>query len=172
MRKQTHLACGALAALPIADGRTMAATTGVILLASMGAVIPDYLDLRSDARRLMTHRGFSHSIAAGAIVLAWVWLVLSALAELADPDWRLAPDLVRPLTLAFLAGHVSHLLLDACTPGGIRPGLPLLGNRVWLLPRRLRIPTGGRIDHLIGSLGAVTLLAVATASVIDRWYVR
>ena len=72
-----------------------------------------------------------------------------------DQRFQLHTDLVGPLLLAFALGVASHLLLDAATPSGIRPLLPLSGFRLRILPPGLRIPTGGAVDsfvHLVTSL--------------------
>ena len=153
MRRLTHLAVGTLCVMPVAVDHSWPAAGGIALLGMAGSVMPDYLDLRSDVRGILTHRGVSHSILVAALVTVLVERVLRALSRIDDPAWALDPGLVLPLAAAFGVGIMSHLVLDACTPRGLRPLLPLSQCRFWLLPRRIRIGTGGSIDVLIG-LGA------------------
>ena len=133
-----------------------------------GAVMPDYLDLRSDARGVLRHRGASHGLVATGLCIGITWAILSALTRLDDPSVALDTSLVRPLTLAFAVGVASHLLLDACTRRGIQPFLPLQKRRVWLLPRSLRIGTGGQLDQLVGLAALGAAMAVLLASLLDR----
>ncbi len=85
--------------------------------------------------------------------------------------WLLAALIVALPAIAFLgphaglylgAGYLSHLALDMLT----RSGIPLLGpfskRRLHLLPKPLRVRTGGPLDHFIqfvSGLAYVTLLA-------------
>src|SRR5262245_18600160 len=84
VKRTTHITTGAAVALPVAVGLSPAAAAGAIFMGMAGAVVPDYADLRSDVRRLLRHRGVSHSVlfAAGAIGL--VYLILNALSHVAD----------------------------------------------------------------------------------------
>lgn len=158
MRRLTHLSVATLAVAPLTHDRNWPLVGGMILMSMAGSVLPDYLDLRSDVRGVLRHRGLSHSllIAASATLLAW-WIMI-AMTRIDDPAWALDVMSVEPLTMAFAAGIGSHLVLDACTPHGIRPLLPFSGRRLWLLPRFLRIRTGGQLDALIG-LAALTSTA-------------
>ncbi len=133
-----------------------------------GAVVPDYLDLRSDARRILKHRGASHGLIACGLCIALAWAIVRALSLLDDPAFALNPKLVNPLTFAFAVGITSHLLLDACTPRGVQPLLPFLKSRFHLLPRSLRISTGGRIDDAIGLLAFAALVVVVSSRMLDR----
>ncbi len=156
------MAAATTCVLPLALDLPWQSAGGVVLLGLAGAVVPDYLDLRSDFRTVLRHRGISHSIFAGALVIALTWVILGSLSRLSDPTVRLDEGLVRPLTLAFAIGVASHLALDACTPRGICPLLPLSRRRVWILPRPMRITTGGRLDDLVG-LVMITAGAVVVA---------
>lgn len=156
------MAVATTCALPLALDLPWQSAGGVVLLGLAGAVVPDYLDLRSDARALLRHRGVSHSLITGVLAIALAWLILGSLSQLSDPAVRLNEDLVRPLTIAFAIGVASHLALDACTPRGICPFLPLSRRRVWLLPRAIRITTGGRLDSLVG-LASIASGAVVVA---------
>ena len=73
---------------------------------------------------LLGHRGITHSLVAGAVVaFAASWLSREFAAGLA-------------------IGYLAHVAADACTPGGVPLLAPLTRRRWWLLPRRIRIPTG------------------------------
>jgi hypothetical protein len=50
--------------------------------------------------------------------------------------------------LCVLCGYLSHLLADAMTLAPIRLWWPSR-RRVWLLPRPLRIRTGGSVERLL-----------------------
>ena len=155
VKRVTHITTGAAVALPVAVGLSPAAAAGAIFMGMAGAVMPDYADLRSDLRRVLRHRGISHSLLFAAAATGLTWLILSALSNVADARVRLHAELVGPLLLAFALGVASHLLLDAATPSGIRPLLPISQFRLRILPPGLRILTGGAVDsfvHLVTSL--------------------
>jgi membrane-bound metal-dependent hydrolase YbcI (DUF457 family) len=157
MKRATHITTGAAVALPVALGLSPLAAAGAIFMGMAGAVTPDYADLRSDIRRLLKHRGVSHSIAFAAAALLLVYFILEALTQVADSRFQLHPTLVSPLLLAFGLGIVSHLVLDAATPSGIRPFLPFSDFRLRVLPPGLRIPTGGHIDGLMHQITSLVV---------------
>lgn len=163
MLRRTHLAVAAIAVAPLTFDLSLAASSGIVLMGLAGAVVPDYLDLRSDARQLMAHRGVSHSVAAGLIAAALCFAIFRALSQIEDDAFRLPAEYVQPLTLAFGIGILSHLVLDACTPHGISPLLPLTKWRLRLLPRGMRIRTGGAIDRLMGTSAVAITFAVVAA---------
>jgi inner membrane protein len=107
-------------------------------LGPAGAVVSQGLRLVGVKHRGLTHRG----LVAG-LVLALSWGL----------GWRLDyPD----LGLAFGLGYLSHLLADGLT----RHGIPLLWpwpGQVHLLPRPLRVRTGGPGEVLIFILVALAL---------------
>ncbi|MCA9860954.1 MAG: metal-dependent hydrolase [Thermomicrobiales bacterium] len=158
MKRVTHITTGAAVALPVAAGLSPAAAAGAIFLGMAGAVVPDYADLKSDARRFLTHRGLSHSLLFAAAATALVYMLLTALTGVDDTRFRLHADLVEPLLAAFALGIGSHLLLDAATPSGIRPGLPFVDARLRILPPGMRIPTGSRRDGIIHSMTSLIVL--------------
>ncbi len=149
MKRATHIATGAAVALPVAMLLTPPAAAGAVFLGMAGAVVPDYADLHSDLRRVLRHRGFSHSILFSAAIAGLVYLILGALTRVDDPRFRLQADLTMPLLVAFVLGVASHLLLDAATPSGIRPLLPISQFRLHILPPGLRIPTGSTRDGMV-----------------------
>ncbi len=97
MKRVTHITTGAAVALPVAVVLSPAAAAGAIFLGMAGAVVPDYADLKSDFRRVLRHRGVSHSLlfAGGAILL--VYVIMTALTQVADPRFQLHRELVAPL---------------------------------------------------------------------------
>ncbi len=157
MKRVTHITTGAAVALPIAFTLSPAAAAGAIFMGMAGAVVPDYADLRSDIRHVLRHRGVSHSLLFAGAALGLAWVILSGLSRVTDTRFQLDPKLVAPLLLAFGLGIASHLMLDAATPSGIRPFLPIWRFRLRILPRGMRVVTGGRID---GLLHTVTSLIV------------
>jgi membrane-bound metal-dependent hydrolase YbcI (DUF457 family) len=152
MKRVTHITTGAAIALPVAAMLSPAAAAGAIFLGMAGAVVPDYADLRSDLRRVLRHRGVSHSMLFAGVTMMLVYVIMTALTQVADPRFQLHRDLVAPLLLAFGLGLASHLVLDSATPSGIRPLLPLWDFRLRILPPGMRITTGGRIDGLVHTI--------------------
>ena len=90
---------------------------------------------------LLGHRGITHSLAACAVV---------ALA---------ASLLSREFAAGLAIGYLAHVAADACTPGGVPLLAPLTRRRWWLLPRRIRIPTGSLRELAVAA--ALTAAAVA-----------
>jgi membrane-bound metal-dependent hydrolase YbcI (DUF457 family) len=163
--RQTHLATGALCAVPIAIDLAPAAAAGALVCGMAGAVVPDYLDIRSDFQGMLRHRGISHSIVVGFVATYVMFLIVDALARVDIGAYTLSESLVQPLWIAFGIGLASHLALDACTPGGIRPALPFTNCKLWLLPRAMRIRTGSTVDTLIGRAAGLAVLAIGLARV-------
>jgi len=167
MRRQTHLAVGAFCAVPIASDLAPTAAVGALVCCLAGAVVPDYLDLRSDFKRVLRHRGMSHSVVVGVLATFVVYLIVDALSRVEPGAFSLTESVVQPMWLAFAVGLISHLALDACTPSGIQPALPLFRWRLWLLPRSMRIRTGGKADGMIRWLAAVAAMVLLVESLIS-----
>jgi membrane-bound metal-dependent hydrolase YbcI (DUF457 family) len=165
VRRPTHLALGVAAAAPVAvvADPPLAGAVGCLWLGAMGGALPDYLDLRSGARRALRHRGVSHSLAVAFAAGGFVWLVLDALARGQSDLFRLSAGLVGPWSTAFAAGHLSHLMGDALTRGGIQPLLPLSPVRFWLAPRWLRGRSDGRVNAVAFALAIVVIGACSFA---------
>jgi membrane-bound metal-dependent hydrolase YbcI (DUF457 family) len=102
---------------------------------------------------LVSHRGIAHSLVAALVASVLAGALLAPLGALA------AGTIAGGLAL----GYASHLLTDACTPRGVRLWAPISRRTVWLLPRRLRIPTGSVRETalMILSTGAMLALLVA-----------
>ena len=90
---------------------------------------------------LLGHRGITHSLVACAVV-AFAASLLS-----------------REFAAGLAIGYLAHVAADACTPGGVPLLAPLTRRRWWLLPRRIRIPTGSWRE-----LAVATVLTVAAVA--------
>jgi len=144
MQGQTHLAWGALAGLVVAQ---IGSATGpeMALCAAVGGLaglVPDWLQVNvpgvKQVKGAFGHRGFSH----------WLWTPLG----LAFLGRAVAPG---SLLGAFVAGWVSHILLDALSNGA-----PVF----WPFGRLTlgRIKTGGRLDTFTGAAAVVVGLVIVT----------
>ena len=162
MRRATHILLGAAAAVPVAVALPPASALGCVWWGMIGGEVPDWLDLRSRAGRLvrLRHRGASHGLPVALLATLLVYLALRELSSLAFPP--VAPRRAAEMASAFGAGVLSHLLGDACTLRGIQPWLPFDRRRWWLLPRRLRTRSDGAVDR-VGRAGAVVALGLGTA---------
>src|SRR5215213_5810705 len=117
---------GAAATVPVAAALPIVGAVGCLWFGAAGGALPDYLDLKSDARHALKHRGVSHSALTVALATLFTWFVLSALSRSGLEIPSVPERYVLPWSLSLCLGMVSHLLGDACTRGGIRPLLPIL----------------------------------------------
>jgi membrane-bound metal-dependent hydrolase YbcI (DUF457 family) len=102
---------------------------------------------------LLPHRGVTHSVFACAAVA-----VLSALlVAVADPA------LAGAAGAGMAIGYGTHIAGDACTPSGVAAWAPVSRRRHWLLPRRLRVPTGSLREYAFTGLLTVGLIAATFA---------
>jgi len=154
MQGKTHLICGLASGLAVVlyTSPSPAIAGAAITAAGYAALLPD-IDHRNStishkirpARlffRWFGHRGFTHSLAA--------------LALLAGVCFYFLPP---TLSLAILAGYSSHILADVLTTEGVGLFWPN-GGRVTLLPIR----TGGLIEYLfrVGMISVTLFLAYET----------
>lgn len=158
---------GAAAGSLVAASSSVPILAGAVWLGVAGGGYPDWLDLRSELKGTMRlrHRGASHGIPMALIVIGLIYFALSSLADgaLDVPEWmRLSPQTVDTWTLALAAGIATHLLGDACTHAGIRPLLPFLQWKFWLLPKLLR----GRSDGFLNTIALLVSFAVLGFSVV------
>jgi len=146
MQGKTHLAWGVAMGLAIGveTGAGWPALVGYAAGGALGGLIPDWLQVNlpgvTQIKGLLGHRGFSH----------WLWTPLAAAYLL-----HRFTGVAAPLLAALALGWGSHLVLDACSNGvpAFWPwGRSVLGH----------IPTGSKLDTLIGGVGLV-LAAVAVA---------
>jgi len=124
----THVAGGALAGCAIVYFTNASEQLPVILTAAaIGALVPDIDNPHSTIQKyvpgvgkilghLLTHRGVTHSLVFAGLLT----LVLNMISL----PWNIA--------IAFIAGIISHLILDTLNPMGV----PWL----WPLPGRFSIP--------------------------------
>lgn len=157
MKRSTHLVMGIAAAVPVAAALPPVGAFGCLWFGMTGGAIPDYLDLRSEARRALRHRGASHGLIVLALATVFFWYVLGALQRAEYQLFPVPARYVTPWSLAFGLGMISHLLGDACTRGGIQPLLPIAGWKLWLLPRFLRGRSDGRINGLARLLSCAVI---------------
>ena len=143
---------GALAPDLDAERSEIKSTLG--LLGSASGVLLSLFGIR--------HRGLTHY----GLTAVLVFIISSLL------GWRLGyPD----VGLAFGLGYLSHLLADALTLSGVPLLWPLPGN-VHLLPRPLRLRTGGLAEQIL-FLGLVvivlgllvSLLPPGLSQILPRW---
>jgi inner membrane protein len=142
MRGGTHITAGVIVGYALATSAGLSPVE-VLALGAVGglcAMIPDIDHPQSAIRHKtgllgdlaafwMKHRGITHTLAIAAVF----GLV----------SWYLLPPLV---ALVMAGGYLSHLLLDALTPSGVPLLWPLTWAPVKLLPRGLRIRTGGMAE--------------------------
>lgn len=140
MHGATHLTWG-LCAGAIAGaqfGHTWQSTAIGAAAGGVSGLAPDWLQVNipgasQQIKGAFGHRGFSH----------WLWTPLAAviLARSVAPPWLLG---------AFLAGWVSHIMLDA-----LAAGVPAF----WPFGRLTlaHVKTGGNLDRFIGGAGLVGL---------------
>lgn len=139
-----------------------AGAAGCLWLGLTGGAFPDYVDIRSEARRVMRHRGVSHSFLALGLAWAACLIVLDAVSRSEAAPFELPSLYARAWAACFGLGILSHLMSDACTRGGIQPWLPFSKRRVWLLPSLFRSRSDGWLNGLM-RLGAVVLLGICLA---------
>lgn len=147
MKRTTHILLGAAVAMPIAASLSPAVAAGAVWLGMVGGGYPDWVDLRSDLRSRLKHRGASHSIFIGAALALGLYLVLEV--AVAQFSWfNISQTEIQVWTLAFAAGFLSHIVSDACTHAGVRPLLPLSNTKYWVSPKPLRGKSNGFIDTI------------------------
>jgi membrane-bound metal-dependent hydrolase YbcI (DUF457 family) len=165
MKRATHLMLGAAAAIPVALTLTPGLALGTVWWGMVGGGFPDWFDLRSDFRKglRLRHRGASHGLPFALATVAALYLTLTLLARTPFTPFGIdltVPDAaIRPWTLAFALGILSHLLSDACTHAGIRPLLPFSDIRVWIVPKLLRGKSNGPLDFLARFVAMTAILA-------------
>ena len=169
MKRSTHLLMGMAAAVPVAVGLPAAGAVGALWFGMAGGALPDYLDLRSEARRALRHRGVSHSLLVVVAMTVFAAVVLGALDAAEARLLPVPPRYVRPWSLALALGMLSHLLGDACTVAGIQPWLPFSRRRVWVLPRVLRGRSDGWLNGVAGVVSILLLGAGIGLHIVSRY---
>lgn len=174
MKRRTHIMLGAAVAMPIAVSLSPGLALGAVWFGMAGGGFPDWLDLRSELRGQLRlrHRGASHGLPFGILLTTGVWVALRALSEITLDAGSLAfhvpASAVQPWTLAFGFGFLSHLLSDAWTVAGIRPLLPLISFRFWIVPKLLRGRSNGPLDLFVRVVAMCGILAGVVAWAMGR----
>jgi len=169
MKRATHLMLGAAVAMPIAVPLSPGLALGAIWFGMAGGGFPDWFDLRSELRGQLRlrHRGASHGLPFGILVTLGVWIALRALNAtpfaFGDLAFHVPASAIRPWTIAFALGVLSHLLSDAWTVAGIRPLLPVASFRFWIVPKFLRGRSSGPLDFLARFVAMCGILAGVVA---------
>jgi len=171
MRGSTHAAIGANAVwIPFVLG--MSVYPWYFLVGALAALLPDLDASESKIKHLkfgiyigrskvwlkpfwpiafiiskiFRHRGILHSFVFALTLFISLMLLI--------------PQDFSSLTLVIIIGYASHYILDALTKAGIEFFWPWK-KRIGLLPRRLRVKTGGLLDNiflLAGSVGVIIFL--------------
>lgn len=144
MTGKTHLVLGLWSGLGAAVLIMSPPPQALLFMAVAGltAALPDIDHPRAHLRQRLgflghialgwlRHRGPTHSITA---------LTLFGIISL--HFWPL-------YALPAMLGYASHLASDMLTPRGLAVLWPLLNRALWLLPKALRITTGGRFEQLL-----------------------
>jgi len=156
MTWRTHLAGGAAALwllVPIPHVLTMQTYGLAVVCAGWGALLPD-LDSRSSRLREVSiygvypfvilsqivrassaHRGILHSLLGLGFITVCIALPLGLLFN-------------GIAGVALLLGYGSHLVLDCCTPHGLRLMWPK-EDRYFVLPKGARITTGSDLEQVV-----------------------
>jgi membrane-bound metal-dependent hydrolase YbcI (DUF457 family) len=164
MKRATHLLLGAAASIPVALTLSPGLALGTVWWGMVGGGFPDWFDLRSEFRKglRLRHRGASHGLPFALAMTGGLYLLLQVLAAtsftLGDTTIALTEAAIRPWTIAFALGILSHLVADAWTHAGIRPFLPFSSIRVWLVPKLLRGTSSGPLDFIARSIAMLAIL--------------
>ncbi len=120
---------------------------------AVGALMAGFLGALSWlVRRVVSHRGFTHTIFCTAIIgIAATWASL-----------RLLGSVVPGIALAI--GYASHLVTDAMTYRGVDAFEPLIPLTIHVLPPGLRFGNGGvREGVAVFTIVVASILGIATA---------
>jgi inner membrane protein len=179
MRHGTHELVGVSVAL--AGARVLEAppieTAGAALAAFYGSWLPDMDRLGSRVHRRTSLERRSFVAALVGLVLRLPALAFAVIARHRGASHSVAAAVLAALFAAFVsapaggavwivvgggvfAGYVAHLAADALTPSGVPLWAPLSLQRVWLLPRAWRIPTGSWREAGVGLLAAAAVVAL------------
>lgn len=145
MKGITHATIGAASGLAVALAVSAPADETLFLagLSAFAALFPDIDHPNSMLRRRigflgvsvfwLTHRGLTHTL------LAVVLFGLAAAMLLPEKIWAVAA----------IAGYASHILADMVTIAGVPVFWPLSSANWHLVPRLIRVRTGGIAESLI-----------------------
>lgn len=121
---------------------------------------------RKRIKQLAQHRGFTHTLLAMGIMMvlfgSLVYLLLGLAIDSGYPiNWFLGDGTALSfggrlgahmqstlvLTLAFVLGYASHILLDMMTVAGVQVMMPWSTRKYHLLPKMLRVRVRGANTH-------------------------
>ncbi len=155
MTGRTHLTLGAAAGLLIA-AHTGADPLWCVAAGTIGGLLPDidhpgsmitgWLPGSWILRLGTRHRGFTHSAAALALLVA---------------AWLTAGSPFPAVFASFIAGTVSHIVADMLTPAGVRLLWPLPGNFKALPGLFLRGANFFGLEMVVWLVGVAALAAGA-----------
>jgi membrane-bound metal-dependent hydrolase YbcI (DUF457 family) len=170
MRGITHAAIGAnVVWIPSMLGLTVA--PWLVVVGAFVALLPD-LDASESRIKNLTIGGKIGGAQIGIRPLAPIAMVLSSLfghraalhsllmVAVISLGTRFIPIMTSSLWLVIILGYVSHLVLDMLTKSGVEIFWPIK-THVGLLPRFLRVKTGGLLDTvllLVSSAGVIFFL--------------
>lgn len=165
MMGRTHFLIGAWAGLGLAQHLQAdhAQALVIVTAACFGAALPDIDHPRAGLRQRLgvigdgllgwlKHRGPTHSLLA----LAAVILI------------GLHTNIVYGAAVA--VGYASHILADMSTHSGVYLLWPGYRQPVWVLPRKLRVSTAGRVEMVVEAIsaGLVFWYALDRAGLLSR----
>jgi len=147
MRGITHLAGGICAAAIVGRISNIPYTTlaAGVAVASVAALVPDWINVAVpgiNIRGAMGHRGFTH------------WMLTAYV------TWFIVAIFSRSLSIFWIVGYVSHLLLDVLTERGAPVLWPIPGQ-VSLLP----VHEGGLFDKWLGAALIVIAIVVTVSRI-------
>lgn len=156
MQGKTHLLIGMAAGLALSQPVT--APLGIIL-GGIGGLLPDIDHPNSSISRKLyplrwlifwlPHRTLTHSI----------WAALAML---------LPALLIHPLLICLWAGYTLHIAADMATQRGIPLLYPLTPLNCYLLPKPLRLLTGGAVEMLF-RVGIIVLFGALLLKIAPFW---
>ncbi len=93
--------------------------------------------------KIFRHRGAMHSLVAVILISIGLMVII--------------PQDFSVLTFVIILGYASHILTDALTKSGIEFLWPIKKN-FGILPKALRVKTGGVIDTILLFVGSTSLI--------------
>lgn len=154
MREYTHLASG------IALGLLICKQPYAIALTALGAIMPDIdspfsriskisNNNKKSVNKLIKHRGIMHTLTAAALIYVAYFAIFKNNA-----------------ILPFIWGYCLHIFLDAFTPMGVRPFVPVSKAKIRLGGGAVK--TGSISDKALGFIFFVVSLIVIYIRLTDK----
>lgn len=160
MKWYTHASIGANAIwLTLLVGPAQLYSPFLLILGAFAGILPDIDATNAKIQhfgvtgrilksigQLSIHRRFFHSI--------WITMLLAIPFLFVEP-------IIPGITLAFIGGYASHLIIDGFNRWGVYYLHPVVNKEYFLLPKKWRSNPGRWLDTLlffIGAAGLVTFL--------------